>query len=65
MKRARPDSPPVHAEHGFAMTRGGVRGGVKMQGRPILFTPTPGPSPQGGGERMRLVHNSTFSESGY
>jgi hypothetical protein len=29
------------------------------------FTPTPGPSPQGGGERAQAAYESIFSESEY
>ena len=50
---------------GFPSPRwGGARGGVNMQGHPYFFTPTPDPSPQGGGEDARLTLGSTFSERG-
>ena len=31
----------------------------------MLFTPTPDPSPQGGGEHARLAHDWAFSEDGH
>ena len=46
-------------------TRTAARGGVKMRGRSKFFTPTPDPSPQGGGEHARAACKSTFSEIGY
>ena len=41
---------PIDAKHRSAMTRGGAGGGMNPQDRSPEFTPTPNPSPQGGGE---------------
>ena len=62
------DSPPAVSKTRLRHDDGGVRGGVKRQGKAEVEKdvgtanatpwgpPTPSPSPQGGGERQRLAH---------